>query len=93
MAQGDNNEVTLSKQIPVHVTYFTAVAGEDGYVSYFGDVYGHDNRLAAALAGRPMPLEPNDVEDGPREAREARRPQKAYKQTNSDDFFNGLFGN
>ena len=92
LAQGYNNEVTLDKQIPVHVTYFTAVAGEDGTVQHFGDVYGHDNRLAAALAGRPLPLEPNaagNPEDG---QREAKRPQKAYKQT-SNDLFGGIFGN
>ncbi len=92
LAQGYNNEVTLDKQVPVHVTYFTAVASEDGTVQHFGDVYGHDNRLAAALAGRPLPLEPNaagNPEDG---QREAKRPQKAYKQT-SNDFFGGIFGN
>ena len=92
LAQGYNNEVTLDKQVPVHVTYFTAVAGEDGTVQHFGDVYGHDNRLTAALAGRPLPLEPNaagNPEDG---QREAKRPQKAYKQT-SNDLFGGIFGN
>jgi murein L,D-transpeptidase YcbB/YkuD len=92
LAQGYNNEVTLEKQIPVHVTYFTAVADEDGTVRHLGDVYGHDSRLAAALAGRPMPLElapAGGPEDG---QREAKRPVKAYKQT-SNDIFNGLFGN
>jgi murein L,D-transpeptidase YcbB/YkuD len=94
LAQGYNNEVTLEKQIPVHVTYFTAVANEDGTVQHFGDVYGHDNRLTAALAGRPLPLEPatfGGPEDG-QPPREAKRPQKAYKQT-SNDFLGGLFGN
>jgi murein L,D-transpeptidase YcbB/YkuD len=93
LAQGYNNEVTLEKQIPVHVTYFTAVANEDGTVQHLGDVYGHDNRLSAALAGRLLPLEPATVggpEDG--QPREAKRPQKAYKQT-SNDFLGGLFGN
>ena len=52
LAQGYNNEVPLQRQIPVHVTYFTAVAGEDGQVSYFGDIYGHDNRVLAALGGK-----------------------------------------
>jgi murein L,D-transpeptidase YcbB/YkuD len=94
LAQGYNNEVTLDKQIPVHVTYFTAVAGEDGSVHHFGDVYGQDNRLAAALAGRPLPLEPPSLggpEDVQREAA-AKKPVKAYKQS-SNDFFSGLFGN
>ena len=46
-----------TREIPVHVTYFTAVAGEDGQVSYYGDIYGHDSRMAAALGGRPLPPE------------------------------------
>jgi L,D-transpeptidase YcbB len=89
LAQGYNNEVTLDRQIPVHVTYFTAVAGEDGQVHHLGDIYGHDNRLSVALAGRPLPLEPASGEEP---LREAKRPQKGYKQT-SNDFFTGLFGN
>jgi len=88
LAQGYNNEVTLQRQIPVHVTYFTAVAGEDGQVSYFGDLYGHDNRVLAALGGKPLPP---DIGPGDGEYREARRPQR-QRQT-SNDFFSGLFGN
>jgi murein L,D-transpeptidase YcbB/YkuD len=89
LAQGYNNEVPLQRQIPVHVTYFTAVVGEDGQVSYFSDIYGHDNRVLAALGGKPLPPDVGGSGDG--EYREARRPQK-YKQTNND-FFSGLFGN
>ena len=89
LAQGYNNEVPLQRQIPVHVTYFTAVAGEDGQVSYFSDIYGHDNRVLAALGGKQLPPDLGGSGDG--EYREARRPQK-YKQTNND-FFSGLFGN
>ena len=54
MARGGNNEITLSTQIPVHVTYFTAVAGEDGHVKFQADLYGHDRRLIAALAGEAI---------------------------------------
>jgi L,D-transpeptidase YcbB len=91
MARGGNNEVTLSTQVPVHVTYFTAVAGDDGHVKFHADIYGHDRRLIAALAGRPMPLEaaPNSGE-ALREATQKRN--KAYRQT-SNDFLQGLFGN
>jgi murein L,D-transpeptidase YcbB/YkuD len=44
-------EVTLSTPIPVHVTYFTAVAEESGDVRYFPDLYGLDGRVASALEG------------------------------------------
>jgi murein L,D-transpeptidase YcbB/YkuD len=89
LAEGYNNEITLQRQIPVHVTYFTAVAGEDGQVAYFGDLYGHDNRVLAALGGRPLPP---DIGPGDEQFREARRPQR-YKQQTASDFFSGLFGN
>jgi L,D-transpeptidase YcbB len=91
MARGGNNEITLSTQIPVHVTYFTAVAGDDGHVKFHADIYGHDRRLSAALAGKPLPLEaaPNGNE-ALREATQKRG--KAYQQT-SNDFLQGLFGN
>jgi len=89
MARGGNHEVTLSKLIPVHVTYFTAVAGEDGRISSIGDIYGHDSRMTAALTGRPVAPEPL-ADDAP--LREAKRQAKTYKQTNND-FFSGLFGN
>jgi murein L,D-transpeptidase YcbB/YkuD len=89
LAEGYNNEVALERTIPVHVTYFTAVAGDDGEVAYFGDVYGLDRRLAAALAGRPLPIETAPAEESLQEARHA---GKGYKQS-SGDFFSGLFGN
>jgi murein L,D-transpeptidase YcbB/YkuD len=91
MARGGNNEITLSTQIPVHVTYFTAVAGEDGHVKFQADLYAHDRRLIAALAGKPLPLEPApNANEALREASQKRG--KAYQQT-SNDFFQGLFGN
>jgi L,D-transpeptidase YcbB len=92
-AQGRSYEVTLTKQIPVHIAYFTMVAGEDGQVKSFGDVYGHDRRVGAALAGRPLPLEqPPAVSPGPpprQEPKEVRR-QRPYAD---NDVFSGLFGN
>jgi murein L,D-transpeptidase YcbB/YkuD len=94
MAKGGNVDVTLTKQIPVHITYFTMVAGEDGQVRSFGDVYGHDKRVSAALSGRPMPLEPPPVATSSapkqeRKEREARQPRSFA----ADDVFSGLFGN
>ena len=90
LAQGGNNEVTLTKQIPVHITYFTAMVGDDGRLQSFGDLYGHDHRIASALAGRPLPLEAPSIETASAKVKD-RRPAP-YKQTNND-FFSGLFGN
>lgn len=41
--------VQLTKHIPVHVTYFTLWADEEGKLQSFDDVYGHDNRVYAAI--------------------------------------------
>ena len=87
LAHGSTNEVQLVREIPVHVTYFTAMAGEGGQVSYYGDVYGYDSRISAALGGRPLPPEMTPSGDEP--PREARRP----RQQRQTDFFQGLFGN
>jgi len=102
MAKGGNVEVTLTKQIPVHIAYFTTVASEDGQVRSFPDIYGHDKRVASALAGRPMPLEPVQsldpesqslVEGAPSKqaVKEARR-SKRY-DPKQEDLFSALFGN
>lgn len=53
-AQGAGENITLEKSIPVYMTYFTALAEAGGKVSTYGDVYGHDSRLAAALTGKPI---------------------------------------
>ena len=49
-------EIALKQQIPVHVTYFTAVVDDAGKVQYFPDVYGLDERLASALEGARVSL-------------------------------------
>jgi L,D-transpeptidase YcbB len=52
-AQSSSADVTLDKPLVVHVTYFTAMVDEAGKVSTYGDIYGHDGRISAAL-GRSM---------------------------------------
>jgi murein L,D-transpeptidase YcbB/YkuD len=44
-----DQNVALRQKIPVYVTYFTAWVNEDGSVSTFRDLYGHDARMASAL--------------------------------------------
>jgi murein L,D-transpeptidase YcbB/YkuD len=97
MARGGNNEVTLTKPIPVHITYFTMVASEDGTVHSFGDVYGHDRRVLAALSGHVMPIEPPSVGDVAAEDFSPSRKEASHRgrryDAKQEDAFSGLFGN
>lgn len=47
-----NNHVSMTQKVPVHMTYFTVVANEDGTLQTFRDVYGHEKRIRLALEGR-----------------------------------------
>lgn len=44
-----NNAVTLDKQIPIHIGYFTAWVDDDGATRYLADAYGHQKRITLAL--------------------------------------------
>jgi L,D-transpeptidase YcbB len=61
--KGVNSPVAIDHKIPVHMVYFTAVADEAGKVATFADLYGLDNKLAAALFGNAtgFPLPPPDT--------------------------------
>ena len=56
--QNGNDDVTVNlvKPVPVFIVYGTALAYENGEVHFSDDIYGHDAKLAAALAkGYPYP--------------------------------------
>ncbi|WP_299322904.1 L,D-transpeptidase family protein [Parasphingopyxis sp.] len=41
-ANGETRTLQLAEPVPVHITYFTAVPGEAGELSYLDDIYGRD---------------------------------------------------
>jgi murein L,D-transpeptidase YcbB/YkuD len=47
-----NNNVSLSKRIPVHVTYFTAAVDDAGKAQFWRDIYGHEQRIQMGLEGK-----------------------------------------
>ena len=49
---GETKTIALPKPLPVHIVYFTAIAGEDGAVKFREDVYGIDQDLVDRLRGR-----------------------------------------
>jgi murein L,D-transpeptidase YcbB/YkuD len=89
-APADENEITLDRKIPVHITYFTAWVGPDGKLETADDVYGHEQRIRLALAGRFA-----DIVRGPDHLAPVTYGAARYaasKNTSLEIFFNNLFG-
>lgn len=84
----DANKIFIKNRIPVYLTYFTAVADENGELKQYKDLYGHDRRMIAALNGRPIPAGlPDNVtaSSGGGERRVSRRSRRG------DNPFAGIF--
>ncbi|MBY0225208.1 MAG: L,D-transpeptidase family protein [Hyphomicrobium sp.] len=108
--QSDPDEVAvkLDTAIPVHITYFTELIGEDGSERVVKDVYGHEQRVKLALAGKfdqiakgrdhLAPVKFSRVQySGPDDWGFFYGPSsqnRRYKRNNSslNDFFNNMFG-
>jgi murein L,D-transpeptidase YcbB/YkuD len=94
VATSEDNHVALQQHIPVYITYFTLKVNDDGSISKFNDIYGHDARMAAALSGKEyyeLPFE----QDSEVVASQPEPPRgKRYRQRNdlSNDFTRALFG-
>lgn len=93
LAGNESKVISFKRRVPVHLTYFTAVADENGALSTFGDIYGIDNRMAAQLfdnpARFPVPAASN-VADSGQGTRGRSRPRG---RNGFDNFISGLFGN
>ncbi|HML93638.1 L,D-transpeptidase family protein [Methyloceanibacter sp.] len=71
-----DKHVPLNDPIPVYVTYFTLWVNDDGSITSYGDIYGHDRRMSAAMfkkgqgyaaSDRPVTASPaRQAENGPR---------------------------
>ena len=90
--KGNDSAVNLDHPVPVHTTYFTAVADADGKVTSFADVYGLDKKVASVV-GKALPDSQQDVDDNVEAETNATRPaeQKAKKDNVAGDI-QGLFG-
>ena len=96
IAQTGTNDIKLNKPLPVHVTYFTAMAQEDGSIKTFPDYYGHDSRIAAALDGKPVQIIAA-ADPAVKATRVVRKPAPTKTASSNSgglgSFFSGLFGN
>jgi murein L,D-transpeptidase YcbB/YkuD len=88
--------IALNRHVPVHLTYFTAIVGESGQVTDFGDIYGIDNRMAPKLfknpAHFPVPATPAVAEEGSSSRAQAQT-ERRRSGGGFDNFISGLFGN
>jgi L,D-transpeptidase YcbB len=48
----EDSHVGLSKKFPVHISYFTAVAAEDGRMAYFKDIYEYEGNINLGIEGK-----------------------------------------
>lgn len=48
----ENNEVRLTKKVPIHITYFTAWVDDDGTLKTFNDIYNHESKVHLGLEGK-----------------------------------------
>jgi murein L,D-transpeptidase YcbB/YkuD len=91
---GPDHQVPLQQKIPVHIAYWTLRVNEDGSLSTFNDLYGHDARLSAALEGRGIPVDDfalsNEVVAGEWRPNNNRRVRQQGRSSN--DFTRALFG-
>jgi len=97
-SQGQTKVIALNRTIPVHLTYFTAVADEQGSVREFGDVYGIDNRMAPKLFPSPahfqVPYSPDIAETAPSRPEPSSRPSQRRRSANTvENFLSGILGN
>jgi len=97
LAGSGTQEVKLERPFPVHVVYMTTWVDADGKVRSFPDLYGHDAKLASAIAGKPVRLEdPTSAADDLNLAANKKKgpaPIAQKQEANLGDLLNGLFGN
>ncbi|HEX2252665.1 MAG TPA: L,D-transpeptidase family protein [Thermoanaerobaculia bacterium] len=54
IASGETREIPLPRKVPVHIQYWTAWVPEDGNLIFGDDLYGIDQRVAAAIGKEPL---------------------------------------
>jgi L,D-transpeptidase YcbB len=95
----EDNHIALDQKIPVYITYFTLRVNDDGSMSTFNDLYGHDARMNAALSGKNFVgdavAQDDDMDARPWNGRDMGQwngRQSRKKGNLADDFTRALFG-
>jgi murein L,D-transpeptidase YcbB/YkuD len=77
----DNNRIYLEQKYPVHVTYFTARANQDGEIELTDDIYGHEELIQKGFDGLAHTIVKEDRSLDKFVA--AQRPSRGYVANNS----------
>lgn len=88
-----NNQVNLTRKIPVHITYFTAAVDEDGKARYFNDIYGHETRINLALEGKAHLIARVPEPKGPVRAEPVARLSETLPSARNRDWIRNVFTN
>jgi murein L,D-transpeptidase YcbB/YkuD len=88
-----NNQINLTRRIPVHITYFTATVEDDSKPRYFPDVYGHENRINLALEGKAHLIAKVPEPKGPTRADAVGRLSETQAGAFFRDWMRNVFGN
>ncbi|MGA9603600.1 MAG: L,D-transpeptidase family protein [Methyloceanibacter sp.] len=92
----EDNHIQLKTKIPVYITYFTIKVNDDGSVSTYNDIYGHDARMTAALNGKPIYESPvasdNDVIASQPWSPRSGGARPRQREALDNDFTRALFG-
>jgi murein L,D-transpeptidase YcbB/YkuD len=67
-----NNWINLNQKVPVHITYFTAWVEDDGRLSTFVDIYGHETRIAMGVTREAQIVAARKEKVSPTTAQKAR---------------------
>jgi L,D-transpeptidase YcbB len=95
----ENNHVQLAKKFPVHISYFTAVAADDGQVTYLKDIYEYEGNINLGIEGKASQIiKPPKEVDTPIQAvrlddpRVTKSEQAVAKVSSSPAWAKALFG-
>jgi L,D-transpeptidase YcbB len=83
--------VALSKHIPVHNTYFTAMVDYKGNLRTFGDLYGIDARVGKALLKRSVRFKTRRYDPTPAASRQRQPTAQAGAPQSLADVLNNIF--
>ncbi|MGE0024183.1 MAG: L,D-transpeptidase family protein [Hyphomicrobium sp.] len=92
-----NNEVAIDKPIKMHIAYFTAWVDDDGKLTTYSDIYGHEKRVTQALDGKWDQIAKGRDHLAPPVPDQAHLEDKPVKQARSqptanDDFLGSFLG-